>query len=378
MLQLYLRHVSSDIVLLTCTLVMACLFIFDVFGLFGRSFSSGRIRHIDFKSSIMSIGIFGTFLGILNGLYGFGTYDVAQSVPRLLEGLKFAFATSVFGMFLSVVLSILQKIFSAAGDDSSILQSIDSRIALLDKTMMKVGSSIESPTELITQFNQLKAFLTRELTQVNTSLDKALHELSRGATQEIIAALEKVIIEFNNNLKEQFGENFKQLNVACYKLVEWQDKYREHVDTAEKHLVLVRKSLDSSADASEKIVKSSAATRDICQQISGLIRTYDVQVRTIEQHLESLKRLGDEARAFLLQTEQALKASTQNMTSFSTNIERSVGAQSESLAQLTEKIETLLPKSLGELENVLTKLTYQFAKDYKSLFEFMVNKNGRK
>ena len=38
--------------------------------------------------------------------------------------------------------------------------------------------------------------------------------MSKLATEQVIAALKTVIQDFNNNLAEQFGENFKQLNTA--------------------------------------------------------------------------------------------------------------------------------------------------------------------
>ena len=78
----------------------------DLLGLIAKLFGFRRIRHIDFKTSIVSIGLFATFYGVLVGLYGFDPKNVAQSVPHLLEGLRFAFGASVLGMLLSVALSI--------------------------------------------------------------------------------------------------------------------------------------------------------------------------------------------------------------------------------------------------------------------------------
>jgi translation initiation factor 2 alpha subunit (eIF-2alpha) len=46
------------------------------------------------------------------------------------------------------------------------------------------------------------------------------------ATEEIIKALQDVIKDFNNNLTEQFGDNFKQLNEAVLKMIEWQSTYK--------------------------------------------------------------------------------------------------------------------------------------------------------
>lgn len=374
MLEEYLIHIASDMVLVSCAATMSILFLVDLYGIIAKYVKFTTTRHIDFKSTIVSIGIFGTFLGILSGLYGFDSADITKSVPLLLEGLKLAFATSVLGMALSLILAVLQKFTGGADDDTEILASIDSKIGQMTKRLTTLVNTLESPTELIKQFNDLKSFLQYQLEQINASLDKALVELAAGATEEVIQALEKVILEFNTNLQEQFGDNFKQLNEACLKLLEWQKRYREHVDNAEKHLNQIRDSLDVAAKGATALVDKHQETKDICREVGGLIKTYDVQVKTLGTHLESCKRLGEEAKEFLTTTEKALTQSSENLNSFSGIIEKSVSKQSEALAGLTENIEKQLPEALGELEDVLTKITNQFATDYRSLFEFISDK----
>ena len=45
----------------------------------------------------LSFGILGTFMGIVLGLVNFDVDDIQGSIPQLLEGLKFAFTTSIAG-----------------------------------------------------------------------------------------------------------------------------------------------------------------------------------------------------------------------------------------------------------------------------------------
>lgn len=54
--------------------------------------------------------------------------------------------------------------------------------------------------------------------------------MAKGATEQIIDALRQVIIDFNENLTEQFGENFKALDASVKKLVEWQGNYKTQVE----------------------------------------------------------------------------------------------------------------------------------------------------
>ncbi|MCO6431752.1 MAG: hypothetical protein J5J00_12915 [Deltaproteobacteria bacterium] len=364
----FIEHIFSDPFLLGCAVAMLVLFALDVVGLAGRVLGKPRIRHFDFKTPIVSIGLFGTFFGVLVGLYGFDTADIKMSVPRLLEGLKFAFAISVLGMFLSLSLSVLDKLTGGSGEDNSeILRSID-------RKMGGLVTSIESPAELISQFTEMKSFLKNQLEQINKSLDKALAQLARGATQEVIQALQKIITEFNQNLQQQFGENFKELNKACYKMVEWQEKYRDHVDTTEAHLAQIIASLDEARSAVNELVENNQETQEVCREVGGLIRTYDVQVKTLATYLETCKTLGEQAKSFFANTEKAITLSSQNLNSFSSIIEQSVGRQSETLAQLTQDINDQLPKALGDLEKVLSNITNQFASDYRSLFQFITDR----
>lgn len=63
----------------------------------------------DLKSQIVSVGVLGTFVGIFIGLQAFNPDDIINSVNEILVGLKTAFFTSIVGMSVSTILSLVQK-----------------------------------------------------------------------------------------------------------------------------------------------------------------------------------------------------------------------------------------------------------------------------
>ena len=64
-----------------------------------------RHRQVNAVASLVTvIGVLGTFLGIAIGLYQFNTENIEVSVPKLLEGLKIAFITSILGIAGSIFL----------------------------------------------------------------------------------------------------------------------------------------------------------------------------------------------------------------------------------------------------------------------------------
>lgn len=67
-----------------------------------------QITKKDLKSQIVSVGVLGTFVGIFIGLQGFNPLDIINSVNEILVGLKTAFFTSIVGMSVATVLSIVQ------------------------------------------------------------------------------------------------------------------------------------------------------------------------------------------------------------------------------------------------------------------------------
>lgn len=56
-------------------------------------------------SLISTLGVIGTFVGITIGLLAFDPNNLDKSIPELLEGLKTAFFTSLFGMVGSIILN---------------------------------------------------------------------------------------------------------------------------------------------------------------------------------------------------------------------------------------------------------------------------------
>ena len=106
---------------------------------------------------------------------------------------------------------------------------------------------------------------------------------------EILGALELVVQEFNNNLTEQFGDNFKQLNEAVKNMIIWQENYKTQIQHNEQSLsnilselkqvsILkqneeknIQKLIDNLSGASEKVRESLETTTDIVKENMQLL-----------------------------------------------------------------------------------------------------------
>lgn len=343
-------------------------------------------KHVDYKSIIVSLGVLGTFVGILIGLADFNTSDIKGSIPLLLDGLKTSFVTSVEGMIISVFLSVIQK-SSGKGtteDELSALKNIELRLASLESIDKKMDSlkklddmhqvsalmntkldsidtnfknlsnDINSIKEHMTHSqNQLFEFLQENLENIKTSLEDAVEKLAEGASKEIINALNEVIKDFNNNLIEQFGDNFKQLNESVKNMIIWQENYKNTIENLEKTLNQAVKSISTTDEKLDNMAESYNKIEITHKKLQDIIETNNHQVNDLEIHLKTLGKVGEKAQL-----------SVEAIDEFSDKIQKSLTGQSESLHKLTEDINKQLPEALDELNKALTTLTNKFKNDY--------------
>lgn len=68
------------------------------------------------------------------------------------------------------------------------------------------------------------------------SIILSIYKPAPSKKSETMNALEMVVKDFNKNLTEQFGDNFKQLNESVKAMITWQDNYKTQIDKSEKSL----------------------------------------------------------------------------------------------------------------------------------------------
>jgi len=86
------------------------------------------------------------------------------------------------------------------------------------------------------------AFITSGV-GISFSIIISIYKPHKQNNSEVLGALESIVKEFNYNLTEQFGDNFKQLNEAVAKMIIWQDNYKIQIIENEESLNHILKEL---------------------------------------------------------------------------------------------------------------------------------------
>ena len=122
----------------------------------------------------------------------------------------------------------------------------------LDK--LRKAVSAESDSSLLTQVQKLRTDFKDGQNELIREFRQFAQTMADNNSKALIEALKKVIRDFNTQLTEQFGENFKQLNQAVGALLTWQENYRHHIETLEARFNTAVQGIEASEEAVRKIV----------------------------------------------------------------------------------------------------------------------------
>ncbi len=103
-LEAFLYEATAPVITEAFLVLLLVIFVFAL--LLQRADRAARFVR-DAPTLLTSLGILGTFVGIVVGLLHFEPTDIDTSIPNLLDGLKTAFITSLAGMGSAILLKIL-------------------------------------------------------------------------------------------------------------------------------------------------------------------------------------------------------------------------------------------------------------------------------
>lgn len=418
-------------------LFMLGLFIYSCIKIFLRPKESTTIPNL-----IAAIGIIGTFAGIFMGLLDFDTTKLDDSIPKLLDGMKTAFATSLIGLVLSNILKCIQsgnikreakklgkdnsdisleKIASLMFDiketivnsnlelvssirdikENTIKTSEENQIAMKslveelvgDKEKSLVGQMKSLRKSLVKAQDEAQERLNSGLEKMGTQLDNLVKtnnaiskEIERGNNvlidefrvfaknmaennmKAFTEAIQECIRDLNNQLQEQFGENFKHLNLAVEKLLEWQIHYKETIEKTNKNQEEIYSGMEMAKDLVIEINNRSQAIVEVANKLGDKIITFDTQQQNLNSSIEILNKISYEAKDLIPNIDIYLKEmksktleSTKNIESYITDVDSKL-LEHTVLAtnKITDHVVTITEKSIVEVNksslNVLDKI----------------------
>ena len=366
---------------------------------------------------LTSLGMLGTFTGIVAGLLEFDTTNIDTSIELLLAGLKTAFITSLVGMLFSIFF----KGVSASGlvrnksEDSDSPENITPehlysvmqlQVEAIHDLKKSIGADNES--SLVGQFKLLRSDITDGQRNIDKSLNSAtdylstikddLHQqqsrfstfeenlwlkltdfadmLSKSATEQVIEALKSVIQDFNNNLTEQFGDNFKQLNQAVMELVTWQENYKQQLDAMKAQYDQGVQAIEKTETSVAHISERTQAIPEAMDQLKAILAANQHQIEELARHLDSFASIRDKAVEAIpeihKQIEEAIDGARQANNTMSKGVLDSTDTLVKSIIGSAENLEVKIATSAEGINKGMTGSTTKMVESINSSTENLI------
>ncbi|MCE5342109.1 MAG: MotA/TolQ/ExbB proton channel family protein [Eubacteriales bacterium] len=173
-------------------------------------------------SLLTSLGILGTFMGLMQGLTNLDLGNAANtisSIPTLLGGMTFAFATSVAGISCSLCFNMVNRI--AVGHAFKALDSFDE--AFYELAMPR---PLDAEVQMICQKQDDEANLQRAADQISSQMagavemavSRAVHPLTmsldnfiQGTSREQVDGIKRIVNQFMQQMNASMSGQFSAL-----------------------------------------------------------------------------------------------------------------------------------------------------------------------
>lgn len=316
---------------------------------FNKKLQEDPTQEFDEPQAIASLGVLGTFIGIFVSLYKFNSGDIEASVPALLDGMRTAFLTSVVGMVWSMRMKYQQnkkekeyyqqqtKIDNDAtiGNLIAYLKEKDNLAKEKEKFLSNYRANMLAATQeinkslvgdkdssVITQVQLIKSKVSdgfeKSQEQSKQQHDEMIQEfrdfaqtMAENNSKAFIEALNQTIHDFNEKIQEQFGENFKQLNIAVGKLLQWQEEYKNTIVEVTNNQKVIFEGIEAAKKSLESMAGHGDSIQKSAKELGNILVTLDKYQIELQQGLADLKDIGEQAKAMVPQV-KVLSDETQN------------------------------------------------------------------
>ena len=257
--------------------------------------------------ALTGLGILGTFIGLSLGLQNFNTGSTAQitgSIAPLMDGIKVAFHTSIYGMIFSLVFNYVYKrrIYDA---EESVKEFTASwrKYVLPDTEDDAVNRLIEVNEQQLAAFNSMGERMSKEIAaQMDPNfakLGKLITDFEAVATEEQKDALRRIVNEFtaemNRSLSDAFTKTAKtvddQYRLQQQSADEIQKFYRQIADVNEemqKELTSLQMQTENNLLLKKEWVNDMQAVVDAC---AAAAQSVDSLKEEVERFSKSRRKI---------------------------------------------------------------------------------------
>ncbi|MCD7735989.1 MAG: MotA/TolQ/ExbB proton channel family protein [Lachnospiraceae bacterium] len=259
---------------------------------------------------LTSLGILGTFIGLVLGLRSFdpsGYEQMADSVSPLIDGIKVAFVTSIYGLALSLPFSF--NLRSELSEMSNNLEAFTDTFYLYIRPSHEVDSaarlleqkkSQEELTNDLTQIfvEQMTKSFEQSITPAFARMTGAINQIVDSFTQAQTESVAQICDTIVRDLHADLDDSFHRISQTTGQLEKAQSSYMDFMDRSMNRLQQTFTELQNHLENTEQyneqtLNKLTKAQEDAFRINEEQKATYQEYIRFMYQTIEKFSDIWE-------------------------------------------------------------------------------------
>ena len=241
---------------------------------------------------LTGLGILGTFIGLAIGLEHFNTGTTAQmtqSIEPLMNGIKVAFHTSIFGMVFSLTFNAVykRKLYDGECAVNDFVHAFK-KYVLPDTENNGMNQLISLQGEQIVAMDKMYEKMAQELERIIEPqferLNRTVSEFETIMVRNETEAIRQIVDTFINEMNASLGNSFYQLSESV------SEQYKSQKETAD----LMTELLKTTGSNTSNLHSINNET----ERLVATLNSYTASIQTIQNELQrTLSGLSGEDKA---------------------------------------------------------------------------------
>lgn len=325
---------------------------------------------------LTALGIAGTFIGLMVGLNDFkiNNVDIDQmqtNISLLLNGIKTAFLTSIFGIILSLIFNIAYRYcyYSAEKELDEFIISFEKIVPSVTNTVInEIASFNHNQLDMMEKFSET---IADRISETLTPLFSGFGETAKELKDHIISthdeSLEKIVNTFVNNMNQSLGNQFDSLSHTLDTLNKTQlenankiqsaiDRICESSDNISDINTILKSSVESLRGYTLQInsyqIFITKATKDLYDAVKNVSSSSESQSFLIESLVEEQKTNCENINKIKECIDLTIKISQEQLSSIEEIIKQNKDILEQQSASTEKYLNNVLEKAYSVIQNV--------------------------
>ena len=306
------------------------------------------------SGTMTGLGILGTFAGLTIGLQGFDTGNaeaIMGSIGGLMDGIKVAFHTSIYGMVFSLVFGFVyrkktKEAYNAVDRFLDVFSSYvipDTNNANMQRLLAYEEKQAEGILDIADTFGdkvaqKLGDVMEPEFRRMNDTIEK----FATVATESQVDGVERIVDKFIETMNKTLGTRLLELDAIMKETCEWQ---KRNID--EMSVVLSKMN-----GMAEEVVRIDELTNGIIEHMTNYMAKADEMQGLVNANIEKLEERNNAYAEVAEKQQQYISEMADYEKEISNAIENLKNMTSEQLEEFKKAREEMAEETRANMEMI--------------------------